>query len=187
MKSIVPTAPHGRDHSTDIETLRANARKDVEKGAVTENYKADRAAVLRLLDDSLATELVCVLRYRRHYYMAGGIYAQSVAAEFLQHSIEEQGHADLLAQRMVQLGGSPNFDPDALTKRSHAQYVPGKDLVDMIREDLIAERIAIESYSEAIRFLGDDDPTTRRLLEGILATEEEHADDLTSLLRGQKA
>ncbi len=139
-----------------------------------------------MLNDALATELVCVLRYKRHYYMASGIHAQSVAAEFLEHAVEEQGHADLLAQRIVQLGGEPDLDPDRLSARSHAQYVEGKDLADMIREDLVAERIAIDSYAETIRYLGDDDPTTRRMLEGILAAEEEHAEDLLSLLRGQR-
>ncbi len=170
---------------SDVKTLRARARQHIEQGAVTDGYKADRTTVLRLLDEALATELVCVLRYKRHYYMASGIHAQSVAAEFLEHAAEEQSHADLLAARMVQLGGSPNFDPDQLSVRSHAQYVEGKDLTDMIREDLIAERIAIDSYAEMIRYIGDDDPTTRRLLEGILAAEEEHADDLMSLMRSQ--
>ncbi len=170
---------------SDVKVLRARARKHVESGAVTEGYKADRVQVLKSLNEALATEIVCVLRYKRHYYMADGIHAQSVAAEFLEHAMEEQGHADLLAQRIVQLGGEPDLDPDHLSAHSHAQYVAGKDLEDMIREDLVAERIAIESYAELIRYIGDDDPTTRRMLEGILATEEEHAEDLISLLRGQ--
>lgn len=170
---------------SDIAALRERARKNVEQGAVTEGYKANREAVLQLLNQALATELVCVLRYKRHYYMATGIHAQGVAAEFLQHADEEQGHADQIAERIVQLGGEPNLDPDQLTKHSHAQYVEGKDLDDMIREDLVAERIAIDSYAEMIRYLHDDDPTTRRMLEGILATEEEHAEDLISLLRSQ--
>jgi bacterioferritin len=170
---------------SDVETLRNRARKHIEQGAVTDGYRADRETVLRLLNDALATEIVCVLRYKRHYFMATGIHAQSVAAEFLEHAGEEQSHADLLAERIVQLGGEPNFDPDQLSARSHAQYVEGKDLTDMVRENLVAERIAIDSYAEMIRYLGRDDPTTRRMLEGILAAEEEHAEDLTSLLRNQ--
>jgi bacterioferritin len=168
---------------TDIKTLRERARKHMERGAVTAGYKADRDTVLRLLNEALATEIVCVLRYKRHYYMANGIHAQSVAAEFLEHANEEQGHADQLAERIVQLGGEPNFSPDELSSRSHSEYVEGKDLADMIQEDLVAERIAIDSYSEMIRYIGDDDPTTRRLFEGILAVEEEHADDLMNLLQ----
>jgi bacterioferritin len=185
-ESILPIVPRGNGVFSDVATLRARARKNVEQGAVTEAYQADREKVLQLLNDALATELVCVLRYKRHYYMATGIHAQSIAAEFLQHAAEEQGHADLLAERIVQLGGEPDLDPDKLSGRSHAQYAAGKDLADMIREDLVAERIAIDSYAETIRYLGNDDPTTRRMLEGILATEEEHAEDLTSLLRGQR-
>lgn len=175
-------------HSTlsDVATLRARARRHIENGAVTEGYQADRETVLRLLNDALATEIVCMLRYKRHYYMATGIHAQSVATEFLDHANVEQAHADLLATRIVQLGGEPDLDPDQLSKRSHAQYVAGKDLADMIRENLVAERIAIESYSEFIRFLGDGDPTTRRMLEGILAVEEEHADDLMNLMSQQR-
>jgi bacterioferritin len=175
-----------RDFLSDIKAIRARARKHMEQGAVTEGYKADRKTVIRLLNESLATELVCVLRYKRHYYMANGIHAQSVAAEFLEHANEEQGHADQLAARIVQLGGEPDLSPDELSSRSHSEYVEGKDLVGMIREDLVAERIAIESYGEMIRYLGDDDPTTRRLFEQILAVEEEHAEDLISLLTSQK-
>jgi len=167
---------------TDIKTLRERARRHIEKGAVTEGYRADRDTVIKILNEALATEIVCVLRYKRHYYMATGINAQSVAAEFLQHANEEQGHADEIAARIVQLGGEPDFSPEGLTTRSHAEYVEGDGLVDMIREDLVAERIAIDSYREMIAFLGTDDPTTRRMLEGILAMEEEHADDLASLL-----
>jgi bacterioferritin len=170
---------------SDVQTLRKRARRNVEQGAVTEGYKADRKTILGLLNDALATEIVCVLRYKRHYYMANGIHAQSVAAEFLEHAAEEQSHADLLAERIVQLGGEPDLNPDRLSGRSHAQYLEGKDLADMIREDLVAERIAIDSYAEVIRYLGDNDPTTRRLLESILASEEGHAEDLISLLRGQ--
>ena len=167
---------------TDIKTLRERARKHIEQGAITEGYSADRETVVKLLNEALATEIVCVLRYRRHYFMATGINAESVATEFLQHANEEQGHADLIAQRIVQLGGEPNLNPDGLTTRSHAEYVEGTDLIDMIKEDLVAERIAIDSYREMVDYVGTDDPTTRRMLEGILAMEEEHADDLVSLL-----
>ena len=167
---------------TDIQTLRERARKHIEQGAVTEGYSADRDTVIKILNEALATEIVCVLRYRRHYFMATGINAESVATEFLQHANEEQGHADLIAQRIVQLGGEPNFNPEGLTTRSHAEYVEGENLIDMIREDLVAERIAIDSYREMINYVNTDDPTTRRMLEGILAMEEEHADDLVSLL-----
>ena len=166
---------------TDIEELRRRAREHIEKGAVTGDYKGDLQTVLRVLNEALATELVCVLRYKRHHYMAKGIHSQSVAAEFLQHAVEEQGHADQIAERITQLDGEPNFNPEGLLTRSHAEYVEGKTLLDMIREDLIAERIAIESYSEIIRYLADD-PTSRRMLEEILAKEEEHADDMASLL-----
>jgi bacterioferritin len=167
---------------TDIKTLRERARKHIEKGAITEGYSADRETVVKLLNEALATEIICVLRYKRHFFMATGINAEGVAAEFLQHANEEQGHADLIAQRIVQLGGEPNFDPDGLTSRSHAEYVEGDTLTDMIKEDLVAERIAIDSYREMITYAGNDDPTTRRMLEGILAMEEEHANDLVGLL-----
>jgi bacterioferritin len=167
---------------TDIQTIRKRAREHIERGAVTDGYRADRETVLKLLNEALATEIVCVLRYKRHYFTASGIHAQSVAAEFLEHANEEQGHADEIAARIVQLGGEPNFSPDGLTSRSHAEYVEGANLIDMIKEDLVAERIAIDSYRDMINYLGDDDPTTRRMLEGILAVEEEHADDLVSLL-----
>ena len=167
---------------TDIKTLRERARRHIEKGAVTEGYKADRETVIKVLNEALATEIVCVLRYKRHYFMASGIHAESVAAEFLQHANEEQGHADQIGQRIVQLGGAPNLNPDGLLSRSHAEYVEGDTLLDMIKEDLVAERIAIDSYREIIQYLGNDDPTTRRMMEGILAMEEEHADDLVSLL-----
>jgi bacterioferritin len=167
---------------TDVKTLRERARKHIEQGAVTEGYTGDRETVVKILNEALATEIICVLRYRRHYFMATGINAESVAAEFLQHANEEQGHADLIAQRIVQLGGEPNFNPDGLTSRSHAEYVEGNSLLDMIKEDLVAERIAIDSYREMINYVANDDPTTRRMLEGILAMEEEHADDLVTLL-----
>ena len=168
---------------TDVKTLRARARKNIEEGAITDSYGADRKTVLRLLNEALATELVCVLRYRRHYFMASGLDADAVAEEFLAHSNEEQGHADQIAARIVQLNGEPEFDPDGLTKRSHAEYAEGKNLVDMIKEDLVAERIAIDSYREMIEYVGDRDTTTKRMLEGILAVEEEHAEDLQSLLQ----
>ena len=167
---------------TDIQTLRARARMHIEQGAITEGYQADRTVVVNLLNEALATELVCILRYKRHYFMASGINADSVAQEFLQHATEEQGHADLIATRIVQLKGEPNFNPEGLAMRSHAEYVEGDSLLDMIKEDLVAERIAIDSYGEMIRYIGEKDITTRRMLEGILAMEEEHADDLSSML-----
>ena len=167
---------------TDIQTLRARARQHIEQGAVTQGYSADRDTVLRLLQEALATEIICVLRYKRHYFMASGINAQSVAQEFLQHATEEQMHADQIAQRIVQLGGAPNFSPEGLSTRSHSEYIEGESLMDMIKEDLVAERIAIDSYREMIRYFGNDDPTTRRLMETILAVEEEHAEDLVTLL-----
>ena len=167
---------------TDIKTLRKRARQHIEQGAITAGYSADRDTVVKLLNEALATEIVCVLRYKRHYFMATGINAQSVAAEFLQHATEEQAHADLIAQRIVQLGGKPDFSPEGLATRSHSEYHDGDDLLEMIREDLIAERIAIDSYRGMINYLGNDDITTRRMLETILAMEEEHADDLSSLL-----
>ena len=167
---------------TDIKTLRERARQHLENGAVTEGYSADRETVIKLLNEALATEIVCVLRYRRHYFMASGINAESVAAEFLQHANEEQGHADEIAQRIVQLKGEPNFNPEGLLSRSHAEYVEGSSLLEMIKEDLVAERIAIDSYREMISYFGNDDPTSRRMMEGILAVEEEHADDLQNFL-----
>lgn len=167
---------------TDIPALRKRARQHLDEGAVTSSYVADRAVVLKVLNESLATELVCVLRYRRHHFMARGIHSQAVAAEFLQHSNEELGHADQIAERIVQLGGEPDFAPSGLTGRSHAEYVEGRSLLDMIKEDLVAERIAIDSYRDFIQYLGDHDSTTRRMMEGILAVEEEHADDLADLL-----
>jgi bacterioferritin len=169
---------------TDIQTLRARARQHIEQGAVTPGYAADRETVVKILNEALATEIICVLRYKRHYFMADGLHADPVAAEFLQHANEEQAHADEIAGRIVQLGGAPNFSPEGLTTRSHAEYKEGDNLIDMIKEDLVAERIAIDSYGEMIRYLGNDDPTTRRMLEGILAMEEEHADDLSSMLQG---
>jgi bacterioferritin len=167
---------------SDIKTLRERARRHIEQGAVTEGYKADRETVVKILNEALATEIVCVLRYRRHYFMADGLHAEPVAAEFLQHANEEQQHADQIAGRIVQLGGEPDFSPEGLASRSHAEYVAGESLLDMIKEDLVAELIAIESYGEMIRYIGNEDPTTRTMLEGILAMEEEHADDLAGFL-----
>lgn len=167
---------------SDIQMIRERARQHIEQGAVTQGYTADRDVVLRLLNEALATEIVCVLRYKRHYYTASGIHAQAVQAEFLEHANEEQMHADQLAQRISQLGGSPDFSPEGLLTKSHSQYVEGESLVDMIKEDLVAERIAIDSYREIIEYLGTADSTSRRLMEEILAKEEEHADDLASLL-----
>ena len=167
---------------TDIKTLRERARKHIEDGAITEGYKGDRETAIKILNEALATEIVCVLRYKRHYFTASGIHAEGVAAEFLQHANEEQGHADQIARRIVQLNGAPDFNPAGLVSRSHAEYVEGDTLIDMIKEDLVAERIAIDSYREMITYFGNDDPTSRRLMEEILAVEEEHADDLVSLL-----
>jgi bacterioferritin len=185
-QSVTSPALQGSPSSplTNVETLRQRARQDLESGAVTPSYNADREEVIRLLNEALATEVVCYLRYKRHYFMADGIHAEPAAAEFLEHATQEQEHADRIAGRIVQLGGAPDFSPDTLTQRSHAQYVEGASLKDMIRENLVAERIAIESYREIAQYLGDKDPTTRRLMEEILATEEEHADDLVGLLHG---
>jgi len=171
-----------KDFLTDIQTIRARARKHIEDGAVTEGYKADREKVLQLLNAALATEIVCVLRYKRHYFCASGIHAKSVADEFLEHANEEQAHADQIAQRIIQLRGKPDFSPETLATRSHSQYVEGDDLVDMLEEDLVAERIAIDTYREIVAFIGDADPTTRRVMESILAKEEEHAEDISTLL-----
>src|SRR4051812_12883853 len=168
---------------TDVKTLRERARAEIDKGPVTDAYAADRERVIQVLNEALATELVCILRYKRHYFTATGINAEPVAAEFLQHATEEQDHADRLATRIVQLGGEPDFNPDTLTMRSHAEYDASHDLLDMIKEDLVAERVAIASYLEIIQWIGNGDPTTRRLLEFVLAQEEEHADDLLGFLQ----
>lgn len=169
---------------TDKHTLRERARQHVEDGAVTEGYSADREKIIQLLNESLATELVCVLRYKRHYFMASGIKAAAAADEFLEHATQEAEHADKLAERIVQLGGEPDFNPDNLSKNSHAQYVAGNTLKEMVLEDLVAERIAVDSYREIIQYIGESDPTTRRIFEDILAQEEEHADDMADLLKG---
>jgi bacterioferritin len=168
----------------NVKAIRERARQHIERGAVTDSYGADREAVLQLLNEALATEIVCTLRYKRHYFMAKGLHADSVTNEFLEHARQEEEHADRIAARIVQLGGAPDFSPRTLAQRSHAEYVEGDGLLDMLREDLVAERIAIESYTEIIRYLGEKDPTTRVLFEDILAVEEEHADDLVSLLEG---
>jgi len=167
---------------SDIQEIRRRARQHIEKGAVIENNQTDLDTSIRVLNEALATEIVCVLRYKRHHYMASGIHAKSVAAEFLEHANEEQGHADRIAERIIQLNGAPDLSPNGLLMRSHSEYVEGTTLADMIREDLVAERIAIESYSEIIRYFGDKDPTSRRLMEEILANEEEHAEDMKTLM-----
>jgi bacterioferritin len=172
---------------SDIQTLRQRARQHMEKGAVTPGYAADRDAVVNILNAALATEIVCQLRYKRHYFMADGIKADAAKAEFLEHANEEAQHADWIAERIVQLGGAPDFSPEGLATRSHAEYVAGTTLREMIEEDLVAERVAIESYREIVLYLGDRDPTTRRLMEKVLAAEEEHAEDLVSLLKGMSA
>ncbi|MGO1692832.1 MAG: ferritin-like domain-containing protein [Marinobacter sp.] len=169
---------------TDIKIIRERARQHIEQGAVTEGYTADRENVINLLNAALATEIVCTLRYKRHYFMADGLSASVAKAEFLEHAQQEQQHADWLAERIVQLGGAPNFSPEGLLSRSHAEYTEGDSLREMIKEDLIAERIAVDSYREIATYLGDKDPTSRRLMEDILAQEEEHADDMAGLLEG---
>jgi bacterioferritin len=167
---------------TDIKIIRERARQHMEKGAVTQGYSADRETVIKLLNEALATEIVCTLRYRYHYYMVKGIHAKSVAAEFLEHANEEQEHADKIAKRIVQLGGKPNMNPEGLMTRSHSDYVEGDDVVSMLRENLIAERIAIDSYREIAQYIGDKDPTSRRVMEDVLSQEEEHAEDISTLL-----
>lgn len=168
---------------SDVKTLRERARQHIEEGAVTPSYGADTEAVCKVLNDALATEIVCVLRYKRHYYTAEGIHSESVKSEFLEHAKEEQGHADQIAERIIQLGGKPDFNPAGFVSRSHAEYGDSESLRDMIKEDLVAERVAIESYREIVQWLKDKDSTTRRLMEEILAVEEEHAEDMSSLLK----
>lgn len=169
---------------SDVKTLRTRARQHIEQGAVTSGYAADRKGVVKLLNEALATELVCVLRYKRHYYMASGIHSEAVKAEFLQHATEEMTHADRIAKRIIELRGEPDFSPDSLTARSHAEYVEGDSLKSMIKENLVAERIAIDSYREMVAYLAGSDSTTQQLMKEILASEEEHAEDLASLLDG---
>lgn len=183
-QSAKESPPKDGNFLSDIKTLRQRVRTHIDEGAVTPNYGADRDKVVKLLNEALATEIVCVLRYKRHYFMAQGISSDAVKAEFLEHAGEEQEHADEIAERICQLGGEPDLNPEGMTSRSHSEYVEGESLRDMIREDLIAERIAIESYREMINYIGDGDTTTRRMLEGILAVEEEHAEDMNSLLMG---
>ncbi|WP_027784323.1 MULTISPECIES: ferritin-like domain-containing protein [Burkholderia] len=179
--------PESRDPFVmDIAKIREDARKHMSDGPVTQTYGADRTVVLKLLNDALATEIVCTLRYKRHYFMAKGINSEAVAQEFAQHATEEQGHADRIAERIVQLGGEPDFAPDGLKTRAHSEYNEGTDLTSMIRENLVAERIAIDTYREIVRYLGEKDVTTRRLFEEILAVEEEHADDMADLLQGRE-
>ena len=180
-----PAATPAEDtHFTSVKTLRERARKNIDKGPITDSYVMDRKEVIAKLNEALATEWVCVLRYLRHYYSATGMLADPIKAEFLQHAQEEQAHAAQIAERIVQLGGEPDLNPDTLTERSHAEYKTGKNLKDMVRENLIAERIAIDSYREIINWIGDRDTTTKRILEGILAQEEEHADEFRDLLDG---
>jgi bacterioferritin len=175
--------PRRRPFLSDVEEIRRRARRHVTEGAVTAGYRGDREVAVKLLNEALATEIVCVLRYKRHYFMAQGLHAEPVAREFLEHARQEQSHADAIAKRIAQLGGEPDFSPGGLASRSHSEYVEGETLLDMIREDLVAERVAIETYTEMVRFFGENDPTTRRMLEDILAAEEEHADELADLLR----
>jgi len=179
------TANDTNEFAADIAEIRRRAREHMQDGPVTQTYSADREKVVKLLNEALATELVCVLRYKRHHFMARGINSESVAAEFLEHANEEQEHADQIATRITQLNGEPDMNPDVLAKRSHSQYVEGKDLVDMIKENLVAERIAIDSYKQMILYIAEKDPTTRRMLEEILEKEEEHADDMANLLSSQ--
>jgi bacterioferritin len=172
-------------HAKQIQEIRDRARKHMTEGAVTDDYGLDRNQAIAVLNEALATEIVCVLRYRFHYFMASGIHSQAAKEEFLEHAKEEQEHADWLAERIKQLGGKPEMDPAGLTARSHSEYKEGNSLAEMLKEDLVAERIAIESYREMVRFFGEKDPTSRRLLERILAVEEEHADDIADLLFAQ--
>ena len=167
---------------SDVQELRRRARENMMRGSITSDYRGDLGQAVDVLNQALATEIVCVLRYKRHYYMSKGIYKDAVAQEFLQHATEEQDHADQIAERITQLGGEPNFNPEGMTSRSHSEYKEGENMIDMIKENLVAERVAIESYREMIRFFGENDPTTRRMLEGILAVEEEHANDMVDLL-----
>lgn len=173
--------PRDKPFLSDLKAIRSRAREHIERGAVTESYQADPKVVIQLLNEALATEIVCTLRYRRHYFMADGVLAEGVKQEFLEHAQQEQEHADQIAERITQLGGEPDFNPSTLLARSHAEYKEGRSLLEMIEEDLVAERIAIESYREMIDYLEGRDPTTRRMLEGILAVEEEHAEDMRSL------
>jgi|SRR5277367_3244056 len=170
------------DFVVDMEQIKKRAREHMQDGAVSSTYSANREAVIKVLNDALATELVCVMRYKRHHYMAKGINSEPVAQEFLEHANEEMEHADRISKRIVQLGGEPDYNPATLLKRSNSQYVEGSSLIEMVKEDLVAERIAIDTYREIVKYFGDDDPTSRRLMESILEKEEEHADDMSNLL-----
>ena len=183
-KAASKKIPASTNGFTPVKTLRERARKNIDKGAITDSYHADRKVVIQKLNESLATEWVCVLRYYRHYYSAKGMLVDAVKGEFLEHAQQEMEHAGQLSERIVQLGGEPDLDPATLTARSHAEYKEGKDLRDMVRENLIAERIAIDSYRELIEFIGDKDTTTKRMLMEIMAQEEEHADEFADLLNG---
>lgn len=187
LEGTAATVAGGQPFLSDVQTLRQRAREHMDRGAVTAGYAADRGAVIGILNAALATEIVCQLRYKRHYFMAEGIHAEAAKSEFLEHANEEAQHADRIAERIVQLGGEPDFSPEGLATRSHAEYAAGENLRDMIEEDLVAERVAIESYREIVLYLADRDPTTRRMMEEILAVEEEHADDLVSLLKDLRA
>ncbi|MGE3541247.1 MAG: bacterioferritin [Candidatus Tectimicrobiota bacterium] len=166
----------------DIEEIRSRARQHIQDGAITKDYTLDRSQAVTILNEALATELVCVLRYKFHYFMASGIHSVAVADEFLEHAKEEQDHADRIAQRIKQLGGTPQMNPAVIAQTSHSEYREGTSLADMLREDLIAERIAIETYREIVRYFGEADPTSRLMMEAILAKEEEHADELADIL-----
>jgi bacterioferritin len=183
MKAQISQEDVMNEFVADIKEIRRRARRHLDQGPVTEGYKADQKKVVAVLNQVLATELVCVMRYKRHYYTASGIHAEPVADEFREHARDEQEHADRVAERIIQLRGEPDFNPEGLALRSHSEYTEGRSLVEMIREDLVAERIAIESYSDIVRWLGNDDPTSRRVIEEILQKEEEHADDLSNMLR----
>jgi len=172
---------------SDVQELRRRARENMMQGPITSDYRGDVKQAVDVLNQALATEIVCVLRYKRHYYMSRGIYKDAVADEFLEHANQEQEHADMIAERITQLGGEPDLSPDGLSSRSHSEYREGTNMIDMIKENLVAERVAIESYREMIRFFGENDPTTRRMLEQILAVEEEHANDMVDLLEQQAA
>lgn len=175
------------DFVTDLSEIRRRARQHVEDGAVTPGYQANREVVLRLLNEALATEIVCTLRYKRHHFMAKGLFAEPAAAEFLEHAREEEEHADRIAERIVQLGGEPDFNPQGLLAKSSSEYKEGSNLWEMIKEDLVAERIAIDTYKGMILYIGENDPTTRRMLEEILEKEEEHADDLANMIQAMSA
>lgn len=179
-----PDSQRDRPFVTDIKALRERARRHIQEGAVTETYGGNAETACKVLNEALATEIVCVLRYKRHYFMAKGIHAGAVKGEFLEHAADEQRHADRIAERIVQLGGAPNFSPEGLLSRSHSEYVEGTTLLDMITEDLVAERIAIDSYREIAAYFAPFDTTTRRMIEEIQASEEEHADDLAELIEG---